>query len=112
LYDDSTATVTSREATLFDPYDVAAGDSPVTCGTCGRPMVRTESGCLCCPAGHGRLIDEGVPEPNQDDESEAGPADPWERYAAAVARRHAKRARWLGWQTCRCGACRFTRRAW
>jgi hypothetical protein len=65
LYDDSTATVISRQTTLFDPNDVTAGDSHLTCG---RPMVRTESGYLCCPAGHGRLIDEGIPEPDQDDD--------------------------------------------
>jgi hypothetical protein len=111
LYDDSTATFTSRQATLFNPNNAAAGDSPLTCCTCARLMVRTESGYLCCPAGHGRLIDEGVPEPDQDDENVAGLADAWEQYAAAVARRHAKSARWLGWRPCRCGACRFTRRA-
>jgi hypothetical protein len=110
LYDSATATVRSRQATLFDPNAVEAGDSALTCCTCGRQMVRTESGYLCCPVGHGRLIDEGVIEPDQDDEDESGPADQWERYAAAVARQHDNRSRWLGWRPCQCGACRFTRR--
>lgn len=58
LYDDLTATVTSRQGRLFDPQDVAAGDSHLTCCTCGRPMVRTGSGYLCCPKGCGRLLEE------------------------------------------------------
>jgi hypothetical protein len=110
LYDSATATIRSRQPTLFDPNAVEAGDSALTCCTCGRPLVRTESGYLCCSAGHGRLIDESVTEPDEDEEDEEGSADPWERYAPAVARRHAKRTEWLGWEPCECGACRFTRR--
>src|SRR5262245_40094798 len=111
LYDRATATIRSRQATLFDPHAAEAGDSALTCCECGRLLVRIESGYLCCPAGHGRLIGEGSTEPEQDDEDqEARPADPWKRYAAAVARRHSKRARWLAWRPCQCGACRFTRR--
>lgn len=28
------------------------------CGECGRELVTTESGFLCCPMGHGRLVVE------------------------------------------------------
>ena len=109
LYDDSTATVTSRQATLFNPNNAAAGDSPLTCCTCGRPMVRTESGYLCCPAGHGKLIDEGATAGDVD-QDDGDHADDWPDVAAIVAEQHAARAKWLGHPECNCGACRFTRR--
>ena len=120
LYDDATATVTSRQATLFDPNDVAAGDSALTCCTCGRPMVRTESGFLCCPAGHGKLIGEGAtgepddPDDGDQDDDGMGPTMaahlPWERYARIVARCHRRRAAFYRMAACQCCACRFTRR--
>jgi hypothetical protein len=120
LYDAATATVTSRQATLFDPNDVAAGDCPLTCRTCDRPMVRTASGYLCCPAGHGKLIDEGATDraPDQDDQDGAdlddvmGPTRsahlPWPRYAWMVACRHRRRAAFYQIPPCTCGACMYS----
>jgi hypothetical protein len=108
LYDNATATITSRQATLFDPNDVSAGDSPLTCCTCGRPMVRTDSGFLCCTAGHGKLIDEGAMAADREDEGQDD-GDRWEFEAAVIAHRHDRRARWLDHPACQCGACRFTR---
>lgn len=58
LWDDSTATITSTQAKLFDPNDVAAGDTDLSCSECGRLLVRTGSGYLVCPLGHGRLLEE------------------------------------------------------
>lgn len=120
LYDDATATVTSRQARLFDPNAAEAGDSALTCCTCGRAMVRTESGFLCCPAGHGKLLDEGATgEPDDQDDGDQddngmGPTMaahlPWDRYARIVARRHRRRAAYYRMPACQCGACRFTRR--
>lgn len=52
------ARVRSRQLRLFDPEAVEAGDSDLACVECGRLLVRTESGYLCCPAGHGRLLVE------------------------------------------------------
>jgi hypothetical protein len=71
LWDTSTATITSRQPRLFDPNAVEAGDTPLVCCTCGRPMVRTESGYLCCPAGHGKLIAEEVEDGDPDPATEA-----------------------------------------
>jgi hypothetical protein len=118
LYDDATATLTSRQATLFDANDAAACDSALTCCTCDRPMVRTESGFLCCPTGHGKLIDKGATgEPDDQDHCDQdeygmGPTMaahlPWDRYARTVARRHRRRAAYYRMPACRCGACRIT----
>jgi hypothetical protein len=119
LYDAATATVTSRQATLFDPNDVAAGDSPLKCCTCHRPMVRTDSGYLCCPAGHGRLIDERATDRGSDqDDHDAADLDdgmgptrsahlPWRRFARMVARRHRRRAAFYRMPPCTCGACTY-----
>jgi len=82
-------------------------------------MVRTESGYLCCPTGHGKLIDEGATD-EADDEDEGDQDDdgmgptmaahlPWERYARIVARCHRRRAAFYRMPACKCGACRFTR---
>src|SRR5262249_27499642 len=109
FYDDTTATITSRQATLFDPNDVAAGDSLLTCCTCGRPMVRTASDYLCCPAGHGKLIDERATEPDDEEQDVNRGADRWAIEAALIAERHAARTAWLAWEPCECGACRLIR---
>src|SRR5262249_39340542 len=68
-------------------------------------------GCLGCPVATGGGTEGGGRERDQDDETRRGRAARWEWSAAAVARRHAERARWLGWRPCQCGACRLTRRA-
>lgn len=48
----------THQGQLFDPNDIDAGDSDRQCQRCGRYLVRTETGYLCCPHGHGRLIAE------------------------------------------------------
>jgi hypothetical protein len=80
-------------------------------------MLRTESNFLCCPGGHGKLIDEGATDrgPDQDDHNAAalddgmGPTKsvhlPWPRYARIVARRHRRRAAFYRMPPCTCGAC-------
>jgi hypothetical protein len=39
------------------------------CVDCGHFLVRTESGFLACPLGHGRLIRETPDDPQPEDES-------------------------------------------
>lgn len=98
LFDDCTATITTTQPGLFNPNAVEAGDSASTCRNCGRPMLRTESGFLCCPVGHGKLIDERGNEPEPED---------WPRFAARVAKRHQRDAAYYGFPPCECGACHF-----
>jgi hypothetical protein len=44
---------TARQGDLFAPgYDEV---SHLVCCVCGAYLVRTPSGYLCCPAGHGKL---------------------------------------------------------
>ncbi len=57
LFSPMLARVTCRQPRLFDPNDVRAGDSDLSCQVCGAFLVRTDS-FLCCPNGHGRLICE------------------------------------------------------
>lgn len=56
LYDASTATVRSKQLTLWSEDDYQY--TGLSCATCGRRMVRTPSGYVACPAGHGRLLAE------------------------------------------------------
>jgi hypothetical protein len=58
LYSPSLARIVSRQLRLFAESD--APDSDLACSVCGRLLVRTTSGYLCCPKGHGRLIAEEV----------------------------------------------------
>jgi hypothetical protein len=99
LFSPMLARVTSQQGQLFDPQDARAGDSYRRCRECGAYLVRTESGFLCCPAGHGRLIDERGNEP---------PAEDWPRFAARVAKRHQRDAAYFRLPPCQCGACRYT----
>jgi uncharacterized Zn finger protein (UPF0148 family) len=50
------------------------------CTTCATALIRTTSGYLCCPNGHGKLLVEQEPEgaafPDQPYEPEQQP-DPW-----------------------------------
>jgi hypothetical protein len=50
------ATTRGRQAVLFDQAAAADADSDLGCSVCGRFLVRTD-GYLCCPMGHGRLIE-------------------------------------------------------
>lgn len=52
-----------RQGRLFDEAAALDADSDLTCGQCGRLMVRTD-GFYCCPNGHGKLIE----------------AEPWGRW--------------------------------
>jgi hypothetical protein len=45
-----------RQAQLFDQASAIDADSDLTCIECGAKLVRTD-GYLCCPSGHGRLIE-------------------------------------------------------
>jgi hypothetical protein len=99
------ATVRGRQGELFDPAD--APPCGLTCQECGRALVHTESGYLCCPRGHGKLLTEAAAEPDDEaDDDEPAPASPWPRQARRIARRHARRDNWHGhrWSCC-CGAC-------
>lgn len=60
----------TRQPDLFQPWHDEQGaqldlfelDGPAETGLscqCGEPLVRTPSGYLACPRGHGRLIPEG-----------------------------------------------------
>lgn len=49
------ATTTAHQAELFDTDGPEL--SALSCDCCGEPMERTPSGYLCCPRGHGRLIE-------------------------------------------------------
>lgn len=44
----------TRQAELFE-HNSEVG---LTCDLCDRPLVRTASGFLACPAGHGKLREE------------------------------------------------------
>ena len=57
LYDDSTATIRSRQLRLFDPNAAEAGDSDLSCSVCGSYLIATD-GYYACPRGHGRLLAE------------------------------------------------------
>jgi hypothetical protein len=46
----------TRQGRLFDTDGPA--DSALCCGACGRPLTPTPFGSLCCPRGHGRLVEE------------------------------------------------------
>lgn len=48
------ADTTTRQARLFDE---PPEDTGLSCGQCGEPLVRTASGFLCCPRGHGKLFE-------------------------------------------------------
>jgi hypothetical protein len=49
----------SRQPELFPPgHDEV---SALTCGACGEFLVRTPSGWLVCPRGHGKLTCEAEP---------------------------------------------------
>jgi len=36
-------------------------ESSLACSVCGEYLVRTQSGYLCCPRGHGKLLAEELP---------------------------------------------------
>jgi hypothetical protein len=98
-----------RQAELFDQAAATDADSDIACSACGAFLVRTVSGFLCCPRGHGKLLTEAVPDPEAV-EAETDDVEPWPVEALAIAKQHAKRDRWLwGRSRCICGACRFTR---
>ena len=83
----------------------ADADSDRRCHECQSFLVRTASGFLCCPRGHGKLIEEATSSAN-----EPCMPRPWPVAAAETARLHAGNARWLyGRWRCICGACRYTR---
>lgn len=64
LFSPSLATVHASQPSLFDPNAVEAGDTNLACVQCGRLLVRTGSGYLCCPCGCGKLLEERTdPEP-------------------------------------------------
>jgi hypothetical protein len=109
MFEPMLATVRGRQGELF-----AEPDEPATslrCEECGRLLVRTPSGYLACPRGHGKLLTEAVTEPEGDeDDDEPTPPHPWPVEARLIAKRHAARDNWHGrrWH-CRCGACRRAR---
>jgi hypothetical protein len=45
-----------RQGELFDQAAAIDADSDQRCAQCGAHLVRTESGFLCCPRGHGKLL--------------------------------------------------------
>ncbi len=47
---------TTRQPGLFDQDGPEVSD--LACASCGELLVRTQSGYLACPRGHGRLISE------------------------------------------------------
>jgi hypothetical protein len=53
------ARVQARQGELFAPGEDERSNVP--CGECGECLVRTPSGWLCCPRGHGKLIYEAEP---------------------------------------------------
>jgi hypothetical protein len=100
-----------RQGELFDQAAATDADSGLRCARCQSFFVRTTSGYLCCPRGHGKLLAEAVEdhEPAEDTEP-AEDCRPWPVQAHALAKRLAKRDQWLwGRWRCICGACRFTR---
>ncbi len=61
-----------RQARLFDPNGVEAGDCGIACEACGAFLVRTDSH-LCCPNGHGKLVEmASAAAPADDDDTERG----------------------------------------
>jgi hypothetical protein len=100
-----------RQGDLFDEGAATDADSNLRCTVCQSFLVRTASGYLCCPRGHGKLLTKAVDdsEPAKDIEP-AEDCKPWPVQAHAVAKLHAKRETWLwGRWRCICGACRLTR---
>jgi hypothetical protein len=102
------APVVTQQGQLFDPAD--GPGSPHRC-QCGEYLERTESGYLCCPKGHGKLLTEPpavepADKPDAEDDDEPAPASEWPRQARRIAKRHARRDNWHGrrWH-CQCGAC-------
>ena len=93
----------TRQAELFDGCAVPTGRH---CPDCGRELVPTESGFVCCPRGHGKLVPDRSP-----DDDESVPPRTWPVEARRIAKRHARRDNWLGrrWR-CGCGACEQARR--
>jgi hypothetical protein len=45
-----------RQGELFAQAAAIDSDSDQRCVQCGAFLVRTESGFLCCPRGHGKLL--------------------------------------------------------
>ncbi len=48
----------ARQRTLFEE---GPRETSLSCCECGQPLVETQSGFLCCPAGHGKLLAEEEP---------------------------------------------------
>lgn len=52
----------SRQAELPGLESAGHGrESGLSCCECGAPLVETECGWVCCPNGHGKLLDESEP---------------------------------------------------
>ena len=58
LFSPCLAHVSSRQGRLFDANGPPL--SALSCVTCGQPLVRTPSGYLACPRGHGKLLTEAI----------------------------------------------------
>ena len=82
-----------RQAELFD--EANAADSDLGCEVCGDFLVRTESGFLSCPNGHGKLLIEAV----EDDDERFGRwfdddlPEPPPPFSPSTLRFHARRLR-------------------
>lgn len=48
------ANTRTRQPRMFD--DAGPAESNLSC-ECGEPLTRTPSGFLCCPLGHGKLME-------------------------------------------------------
>jgi hypothetical protein len=59
LFNRMCAHVQARQGELFAPGEGERSNVP--CGDCGEYLVRTPSGWLACPRGHGKLTCEEEP---------------------------------------------------
>ena len=80
-----------RQAELFD--ETNAADSDLGCQVCGDLLVRTESGFLCCPNGHGKLLIEAVEDERCGRWFEDDLPEPPPDFPASTMRAHARRLR-------------------
>ena len=80
-----------QQRELFN--EASAADSDLSCEACGQFLVRTESGFLSCPNGHGNLLIEAVEDERCgrwfDDDLPEPPPD----FPASTMRAHACRLR-------------------
>ncbi len=57
LFQPMLAKTYGHQADLFQDN---GAEVDIHCETCGEYMVRTESGYVTCPKGHGKLLEEGA----------------------------------------------------